>query len=81
MGLAWIPDDAGQDDAGHGGARHGGTSRHRRPTLLARGGQAVAGRFASDPGAGGLIVGPVARSLPGARIVRRAVLPARRYWT
>jgi hypothetical protein len=78
MGLAWIPDDAGHAAAPERGRDWPGRARHRRPTLLARGGQAVAGRLgalsSADPDLG------IGRSA-GEHVVRRAVLPARRYWT
>jgi hypothetical protein len=77
MGLAWKIDDA--DGSVLGGSAQTWTPRrrHRRPTLLARGGQAVTGRFTvfavADPGAGHPSGGP--------RALRRAALPGRRYWT
>ena len=60
MGLAWVPDDTGRAvvPASHSvrarrRATWTGGPRHRRPTLLVRGGQAVACRITalarSDP--------------------------------
>jgi hypothetical protein len=79
MGLAWVCDDTGEIGAvappEPGGDWMTGP-RHRRPTLLARGGQAVACRITA-----------LARTTPDlatpltARLQRRPAMPARRYWT
>jgi hypothetical protein len=45
MGLAWVPDDTGRAVAPASGREWNSGPRHRRPTLLARSGQAVAGRI------------------------------------
>jgi hypothetical protein len=45
MGLAWVPDDSGRAAAPASRRDWTGGPRHRRPTLLARSGQAVAGRL------------------------------------
>jgi hypothetical protein len=51
--------------------------RHRRPTLLARSGHAVAGRITALAGAD--LEG--SHQAVGAHALRRKALPARRYWT
>jgi hypothetical protein len=81
MGVAWVADDAGRAVVPEPGWTEtlspvaGSGPRHRRPTLLSRGGQAVACRITSlartDPGIGH----------PGhPRPQRRPALAARRYW-
>jgi hypothetical protein len=47
MGFAWVSDDAGRAVLPARGAQWQAGPRHRRPTLLARGGQAVADRITS----------------------------------
>jgi hypothetical protein len=78
MGLAWIPDGAGHAERAEPGRDWSSRARHRRPTLLVRGGQAVAGRLSAlagpDPDLG------IGRGT-GGQAARRAALPARRYWT
>jgi hypothetical protein len=75
MGLAWVPDDKGH--AVEPAARRdlSGGPRHRRPTLLARSGQAVACKITAlartDP--------ERAPSSP-AHPARRPVMTVRRYW-
>ena len=45
MGLAWVPDDTGRAVVPASGREWNSGPRHRRPTLLARSGQAVACRI------------------------------------
>lgn len=45
MGLAWVADDAGHAFLSESGPEWTAGPRHRRPTLLARSGQAVACRI------------------------------------
>jgi hypothetical protein len=85
MGLAWKPEDAGHVVADVPDREWAAGPRHRRPTLLARSGQVVAGRFTAlagtDPGAshhGASDPGTVQSA--GLHVMRRAALPARRYW-
>jgi hypothetical protein len=91
MGLAWITDDAGRPVADEPDRDWPAGPRHRRPTLLARSGQLVAGRLtalagaAPDPAhhrASGSGPGPGSGGghQGGPHPVRRASLPARRYW-
>lgn len=75
MGLAWVPDDAGR--AVMPAARRDLTGpRHRRPPLLVRSGQAVAGRLTA-----------LARNepdrapSPSAHLGRYPAMTVRRYWT
>ena len=87
MGLAWVPDDTGRAVVPASGSAVSAVSarasarewtggpRHRRPTLLARGGQAVACRITAlartDPGTA------PSRSAHASRLPAPAV---RRYW-
>lgn len=76
MGLAWVPDDTGR--AVLPAARRDLTvgPRHRRPPLLVRSGQAMAGRITA-----------LARSEPGpalspsVHLGRYPAMTVRRYWT
>jgi hypothetical protein len=85
MGLAWITDDAGRPVADEPDRDWAPGPRHRRPTLLARGGQVVAGRLTALAGADTdpahqRAAGPGRSGPGGPHPVRRASLPARRYW-
>jgi hypothetical protein len=92
MGLAWSVDDAGRSVPGAPSQDWPARRRHRRPTLLARGGHAVAGRItalagtalAGTPLAGTPLAGTdldASGQPPAAHLLRRPALPARRYWT
>jgi hypothetical protein len=97
MGLAWVADDAGHAFLSESGPEWTAGPRHRRPTLLARSGQAVACRITAlaRPDAAAAAAGPdaghqdasrgdagdrAAGRTVGGHLVRRASLPARRYW-
>jgi hypothetical protein len=75
MGLAWVPDDSGRAVAPASRRDWTGGPRHRRPTLLARSGQAVACRITA-----------LARTDSDAALSRSAhpqrppATIARRYW-
>jgi hypothetical protein len=78
MGLAWVPDDTGPAimPAVRRGPALAGGPRHRRPPLLVRSGQAVAGRITAlarndpDPSPS-----------PSAHLGRYPAMTVRRYWT
>jgi hypothetical protein len=75
MGLAWVPDDTGPAVVPASGREWNSGPRHRRPTLLARSGHAVAYRITA-----------LARTDPGAapssspHRSRQPAITARRYW-
>jgi len=63
MGLAWVSDDAGHAAPSEPGREWAGQEyapgpRHRRPTLLARSGQAVVGRITALAGTHPAATGP-----------------------
>jgi hypothetical protein len=72
MGLAWVPDDTGRAAGAEPGLVLTGRPRHRRPTLLARSGHAVAGRLNALARTDTQQDGPYSRP---------TALAARRYWT
>jgi hypothetical protein len=84
MGLAWVPDDTGRAVvpasvaavSARGPAREwNGGPRHRRPTLLARSGQAVACRITALARAD-----PDTAPSPSAHRARQPAPAVRRYW-
>jgi hypothetical protein len=76
MGLAWVPDDTGR--AIRPAARRDltGGPRHRRPHLLVRSGQAVAGRITALARSE-----PDSTPAPSAHPGRHPAMTVRRYWT
>jgi hypothetical protein len=91
MGLAWTADEAGHpvlpgEDgpaipgaAADPGVPWAAGHRHRRPTLLARGGQAVAHRITRL--AGSDLAARQRHEVLAAHPPRRRTMAARKYWT
>jgi len=80
MGLAWVSDDANFDAPSEpaplrAAPESGPGPRHRRPTLLARGGQAMVGRITALAGT------HPAAGPPRGRATGAQRPPARRTWS
>ncbi len=75
MGLAWVPDDTGRAVVPASGREWNSGPRHRRPTLLARSGQAVACRITALAR-----TDADAAPSPSSRRARQPAITARRYW-
>jgi hypothetical protein len=85
MGLAWTADDAGRTalpEPDKWPVREWTAGpRHRRPTLLARSGQAVADRITALAGTDlPAAQRAAAHQAQPAHSLRRPALPERRYW-
>jgi hypothetical protein len=78
MGLAWVPDDTGRAVAPASGREWNSGPRHRRPTLLARSGQAVAGRITALARTDADSADTAPSSSPHRS--RQPAMTARRYW-
>jgi len=76
MGLAWVPDDTGRATMPVARRDLTGGPRHRRPPLLVRSGQAVAGRITALAR-----TEPNPTSSPSAHLGRYPAMAIRRYWT
>ena len=76
MGLAWVPDDTGRAVVPASGREWNSGPRHRRPTLLARSGHAVACRITA------LAARTEADTAPSSspHRSRQPAMTVRRYW-
>ena len=75
MGLAWVPDDTGRAVVPASGREWNSGPRHRRPTLLARSGQAVACRITALAR-----TDPDTAPSPSPQRARQPAMTVRRYW-
>jgi hypothetical protein len=78
MGLAWVPDDTGRAVVPASGREWNSGPRHRRPTLLARSGQAVADRITALARTDSGSAGTAPSSSPHRS--RQPAMTVRRYW-